>query len=306
MLQQRIQTFLEVANCLSFSTAAKNLYVSQQAVTRQIAALEQELGLRLFYRTTRAGGAHPGGSFLRDAFSQLNRQISDSIRKARELDASGKSLLRVGFLSCLSRKDIILPISDFLARLPQLEPDTAAGLRGAAPQPAGRPAGPVRHHLQRLAVLAGDLREGAAAEAVSGGVLRPAPAFQIGDAAVGGSGPPHPAGPAQRHAAVRRGAVGPPHPFPAGHHLPGHQHHDGTAGAGGGLRPAHQGHRGARRPQSALLGTCPSRKLTRRWCASARSMPGTRSGRWSTASAGRIWCGCEVCSLPIPMYYFQP
>ena len=52
MLQQRIQTFLEVANCLSFSTAAKNLYVSQQAVTRQIAALEQELGLRLFYRTT--------------------------------------------------------------------------------------------------------------------------------------------------------------------------------------------------------------------------------------------------------------
>ena len=62
--------------------------------------------------------------FLRDAFSQLNRQISDSIRKARELDASGKSLLRVGFLSCLSRKDIILPITDFLAQAyPQLEPD---------------------------------------------------------------------------------------------------------------------------------------------------------------------------------------
>lgn len=53
MLQQRIQTFLEVANCLSFSTAARNLYISQQAVTKQIASLEQELGLRLFYRTTR-------------------------------------------------------------------------------------------------------------------------------------------------------------------------------------------------------------------------------------------------------------
>ena len=124
MLQQRIQTFLEVANCLSFSTAAKNLYVSQQAVTRQIAALEQELGLRLFYRTTRQVTLTPAGSFLRDAFSQFNRQISDSIRKARELDASGKPLLRVGFLSCLSRKDIILPITDFLARVyPQLEPD---------------------------------------------------------------------------------------------------------------------------------------------------------------------------------------
>lgn len=124
MLQPRIQTFLEVANCLSFSTAAQNLHISQQAVTRQIAALEQELGLRLFYRTTRQVALTPAGSFLRDSFTQLNRQVGDSIRRARELDSSGKALLRVGFLSALSRKDIILPITEFLMRQhPQLELD---------------------------------------------------------------------------------------------------------------------------------------------------------------------------------------
>ena len=116
MLQQRIQTFLEVANCLSFSTAARNLYISQQAVTKQIASLEQELGLRLFYRTTRQVTLTPAGSLLRDSFTQINRQIRSDIRKARELNSSGKSLLRVGFLSSLSRKDIILPVTDYLMK----------------------------------------------------------------------------------------------------------------------------------------------------------------------------------------------
>ena len=116
MLQQRIQTFLEVANCLSFSIAARNLYISQQAVTKQIASLEQELGLRLFYRTTRQVTLTPAGSLLRDSFTQINRQIRSDIRKARELNSSGKSLLRVGFLSSLSRKDIILPVTDYLMK----------------------------------------------------------------------------------------------------------------------------------------------------------------------------------------------
>lgn len=124
MLYQRIRTFLEVASCLNFSTAAKNLYISQQAVTSQIAALERELGVKLFYRTTRQVALTAAGSILRDDFTQINRQISSSIRRARELEASGKGLLRVGFLSALSRKDIILPVTDYLIRrCPDMELD---------------------------------------------------------------------------------------------------------------------------------------------------------------------------------------
>ena len=43
MLYQRIRTFLEVASCLNFSQAAERLYISQQAVTKQIAALETKM-----------------------------------------------------------------------------------------------------------------------------------------------------------------------------------------------------------------------------------------------------------------------
>lgn len=114
MLYQRLRCFLEVANCLSFTTAAKNLYISQQAVSKQIDALEEELGFPLFYRTTRQVVLTPAGSILRDDFSHINRQLSSSIRRARDIALSGKDLLRVGFLSALSRKDIILPITDYL------------------------------------------------------------------------------------------------------------------------------------------------------------------------------------------------
>ena len=233
MLQQRIQTFLEVANCLSFSTAARNLYISQQAVTKQIASLEQELGLRLFYRTTRQVTLTPAGSLLRDSFTQINRQIRSDIRKARELNSSGKSLLRVGFLSSLSRKDIILPITDFLM---QHCPDTALDIC-----------------LLDFVVLRNSLLDDQldfcvttsnhsfAAEAVSGGLLR--------SASFGSSEANHPARPghpyaadsAQRQYALRHRAVGTENPILQGRGLSGYQHLDGTAGTGGGICAADKG-----------------------------------------------------------------
>lgn len=126
MLYQRIRCFLEVANCLSFTTAAQNLYMSQQAVTKQVAALEGELGVKLFHRNTRHVTLTPAGSCLRDDFAQINRQISASIRRAKNLAETRSGLLRVGFLSALSRRDATLPITDHLF---QTYPDTTFDLK---------------------------------------------------------------------------------------------------------------------------------------------------------------------------------
>ena len=53
MTLDQIRYFLEVAYCKSFSTAARRLYISQPNLTKYIAAMEKELGTRLFDRTTR-------------------------------------------------------------------------------------------------------------------------------------------------------------------------------------------------------------------------------------------------------------
>ena len=49
-MDRRVQTFLPVAECGSFSEAARKLFITQPAVTQQIASLGDELGVRLFER----------------------------------------------------------------------------------------------------------------------------------------------------------------------------------------------------------------------------------------------------------------
>ena len=69
----QLTCFLTVAETLSFVKAAKQLNVTQPAVTHQIHSLEEELNTQLFRRTTRTVELTPEGLvFLNDAKNVLN------------------------------------------------------------------------------------------------------------------------------------------------------------------------------------------------------------------------------------------
>lgn len=64
----QLSCFLTVANTLNFAQAAKQVNISQPAITKQIKSLEKELGTKLFYRTTRMVELTPDGqAFVEDA-----------------------------------------------------------------------------------------------------------------------------------------------------------------------------------------------------------------------------------------------
>lgn len=50
----QLECFIEVANFLNFSKAAQHLRISQPAVSHQINTLEDELGVKLFHRTSKS------------------------------------------------------------------------------------------------------------------------------------------------------------------------------------------------------------------------------------------------------------
>ena len=64
----QLDCFLTVAETLSFARAAERLNITQPAVSHQIHTLEDELGAKLFHRTTRMVELTPAGlQFIHDA-----------------------------------------------------------------------------------------------------------------------------------------------------------------------------------------------------------------------------------------------
>ena len=61
MTGTQLRCFLAAAKYLNFTTAAAALYLTQPTLSKNIAALEQELGLALFYRARRGLRLTPGG-----------------------------------------------------------------------------------------------------------------------------------------------------------------------------------------------------------------------------------------------------
>ena len=96
---RQLEYFVAVAEELHFSRAAERLHVAQPSVSEQIKALERELGLPLFERTSRAVVLTPAGrdilplamELLKDA-NELKQQVQQSARRL-----TGR--MRIGFLA---------------------------------------------------------------------------------------------------------------------------------------------------------------------------------------------------------------
>ena len=80
-----LQAFVEVARLGSFSTAAERLYLSQPAISKRIAALEDELNTLLFDRVGRKIALTATGTALLPRARQLLNDAVDLKRMATEL-----------------------------------------------------------------------------------------------------------------------------------------------------------------------------------------------------------------------------
>ena len=122
---RQIRSFLSIAETLHFGRTAELIHISQPALSLQIRALEEEVGVRLFERNRRKTTLTAAGFAFRDDAAGALSQLEQAIRRAR-LAANGKlGLLRIGFISTAGSE--IVP--DIVRQFKELNPEVEFSLR---------------------------------------------------------------------------------------------------------------------------------------------------------------------------------
>ncbi len=119
MRMAQIEYFLAVAQHLNFTAAAKSLYVSQPALSKQIALLEEEVGTRLFIRNSRKVALTAAGMQLEHDLKEINRQIEWAKRNACEIGKQDKPVFRIGCFDGLLTADFLPAL---FAKIQEVDP----------------------------------------------------------------------------------------------------------------------------------------------------------------------------------------
>lgn len=120
---QAIEMFVRVVETGSFSKAAKEFATTQPTVTKQIAATEARLKVRLLNRNTRGVSLTESGALYYEKCKTIVReaQEAETIVHARQTQAQG--LLRIGTSVAFGRRALVPMALEFMARNPQLRLD---------------------------------------------------------------------------------------------------------------------------------------------------------------------------------------
>lgn len=90
---RKLRYFAAVAEHRHFGRAAEQLYIAQPVLSRQIRALEQELGCALLVRTTRNVQLTPAGEQLQEEARAVFATVDAAVRRVHETDRGVERLV---------------------------------------------------------------------------------------------------------------------------------------------------------------------------------------------------------------------
>lgn len=116
-----IEQFCKAAELGSFTAAAEFLGLTPASVSRSIRRLEERLGVRLFFRSTRSVRLTPEGAIYHQECQRALEQISEAERLITGQQKVPSGLLRISVGTLYANYRLLPLIPEFTATYPQIE-----------------------------------------------------------------------------------------------------------------------------------------------------------------------------------------
>lgn len=117
---ENLATFVDVARAGSFSAVARRRGQVASSVARQIDALEREMGVALFTRSTRALVRTDAGDLLFERATRILQDLSETRDAVTALEQGVSGRLRVACLPAFARRHVVPHLGSLYAQYPEL------------------------------------------------------------------------------------------------------------------------------------------------------------------------------------------
>ena len=125
MNYNKLRYFYEAGRTLNLTRAAQDLYISQPALSKHIADLEQDLGVQLFVRTNRNLVLTRGGQVLMEECERIFADEEAIYRRVRSAASQESGSLKLAFMGI----DAAYRIPDLLSKLGEKWPNVNVSTR---------------------------------------------------------------------------------------------------------------------------------------------------------------------------------
>ena len=118
-----MQMFVRVVETGSFSKAAAEFATTQPTVTKQVAAIEARLKVRLLNRNTRGVSLTEPGALYYDKCKSIVRDVEEADGVVRTRQSQAQGMLRIGTSVAFGRRVMVPLVLEFMAEHPQVQID---------------------------------------------------------------------------------------------------------------------------------------------------------------------------------------
>ena len=119
----RLKLFIDVANKRSFAAVARDHDQDPSTISRTIAGLETELGIRLFQRTTRSMTLTEAGEIYRNRVETLIDYMDDALEEARSVSVQPTGTMRITSTNAFGQLCLVPLVPKLRKQFPDLKFD---------------------------------------------------------------------------------------------------------------------------------------------------------------------------------------